>query len=44
MPTALFLTLARTPLARFDGRSLAPRTAIATGLGWYGAAADWLTW
>jgi hypothetical protein len=41
MPAALFLTLARTPLSRFDGKSLgafAVRTAVATGLTWYGAS------
>jgi malonate transporter len=40
MPAALFLTLARTPLSRFDGTSLAAfaiSTAAATGLAWYGA-------
>jgi malonate transporter and related proteins len=40
MPAALFLTLARTPLSRFDGKSLgafAVSTAVATGLAWYGA-------
>jgi malonate transporter and related proteins len=41
MPAALFLTLARTPLSRFDGKSLgafAVSTAVATGLTWYGAS------
>jgi malonate transporter len=40
MPAALFLTLAKTPLSRFDGKALAAfavSTAVATGLGWYGA-------
>src|ERR1700728_3057015 len=41
MPAALFLTLARTPLSRFDGKALAAfavSTAVATGLGWYSAS------
>ncbi|HUZ54984.1 MAG TPA: AEC family transporter [Streptosporangiaceae bacterium] len=40
MPAALFVTLARTPLAGFDGRGLAAfgsSTILATGAGWYGA-------
>ena len=40
MPAALFLTLARTSLSRFDGKALgafAVSTAVATGLGWFGA-------
>jgi malonate transporter and related proteins len=40
MPAALFLTLARTPLSRFDGAALAAfaiSTAVATGAGLYGA-------
>jgi predicted permease len=40
MPAALFVTLARTPLAGFDGRALAAfgsSTILVTGAGWYGA-------
>jgi malonate transporter and related proteins len=40
MPAALFVTLARTPLAGFDGRGLAAfgsSTLLVTGAGWYGA-------
>ncbi len=40
MPAALFVTLARTPLAGFDGRALAAfgsSTVLVTGAGWYGA-------
>jgi malonate transporter len=40
MPAALFVTLARTPLAGFDGRALAAfaaSTVLVTGAAWYGA-------